>query len=123
MVKLIGDEIMFVGADPHAACSIALDVIDACDTIEGFPAVRAGLATGQVVTRDGDYHGAVVNLASRLVKSADPGRVVVSRQCASAAATNPSHDVSFRSDGVRYLRGFDEPIELVTLVRRVVRAA
>ena len=123
LVKLIGDEIMFVAADPRDACVIALETIEQCLHYEEFPSVRAGLATGEVIARDGDYHGAVVNLASRLVKCADPGRVVVSRQCASGAATNPNRDVAFRSDGVHYLRGFEEPIELVTLVRRQIRAA
>lgn len=123
MVKLIGDEVMFVAADPNDACAIALAIVDRCNELHELPAVRAGLASGDVISRDGDYHGAVVNLASRLVKCAEPGAVVVSRSCASSAAAAGRNDVVFRSDGVRYLRGFEEPIEMVTLLRRRIRAA
>ncbi len=118
VVKLIGDEIMFVAADPGVACELGLDIVAACADQDGFPPVRVGAATGSVISRDGDYHGEVVHLASRLVRAADPGAVVVTSACARGAATGGGGLV-FRSVGVRGLRGFDEPVEVVTVQRRV----
>lgn len=78
VVKLIGDEVMFVLPDPTDACRLALALTAAFADHAVVPPLRVGLATGEVLTRDGDYYGRVVNAASRLVELADPGGVVVS---------------------------------------------
>jgi adenylate cyclase len=44
---------------------------------DGFPAVRAGLAHGEVVARLGDVLGPTVNIAARLTSIARPGTVLV----------------------------------------------
>jgi class 3 adenylate cyclase len=73
VVKLIGDEAMFVFEDPRAACSAALALAAASP----HP-VRIGLAHGAVVGIHGDYYGATVNLAARLVRVAAPATILVS---------------------------------------------
>jgi adenylate cyclase len=112
LVKLIGDEVMFVAADPGTACEIALDLTDRLDSHPRLPNARGALASGDVLTRDGDYFGPVVNLAARAVKLADPGTVLVSSEVRRAAA-----DYAFAPIGAQDLRGFDEPIELFRLER------
>jgi class 3 adenylate cyclase len=47
--------------------------------------VRVGLASGEVLNRDGDYYGSVVNLAARLVGLAEPGEILLSEAAAAAA--------------------------------------
>ena len=77
VVKLIGDEAMFVAADPTALCHIASDL---CDSVSGdprLPPARGAVGFGEVVARDGDYFGSLVNLVSRCVKTAPAGQVVV----------------------------------------------
>jgi adenylate cyclase len=76
IVKTIGDEAMFVTEDAGDACRIALNLIHA----EGgtLPAVRVGLATGEMASVFGDLYGADVNLAARLVVAAEPSTAVVS---------------------------------------------
>jgi adenylate cyclase len=76
VIKLIGDEIMFTAPDAFAAASIALELADAFDGHPTVPQVRVGLAVGEVLLRDGDIFGPVVNLASRAGKIAGPGEVV-----------------------------------------------
>lgn len=80
VVKMIGDEIMFVTDDPATGVRIGLDVTDAHQNDDLLPDVRVGLAWGQVLSRDGDYFGPVVNLASRIVSAARPGKFVVSEE-------------------------------------------
>ncbi len=85
VVKLIGDEIMYTAVDARAASSIALELTDAFRHHPTIPPVRAGLASGEVMLRDGDVFGPVVNLASRAVKVASPGEVVATAEVAAGA--------------------------------------
>jgi adenylate cyclase len=89
IVKTIGDEVMFVTDQPARAIEIALRL--AGDTRRGpyTPDVRAGLAYGPVLAREGDYFGSVVNLASRLVTLAYPGRVLASSAVHDVVADDP----------------------------------
>ena len=86
VVKLIGDEVMFVTEDPGAAARLALAIIAELRTDPQMPQVRIGLAAGPVVTLQGDYYGDVVNLAARLVKAAEPGGALVSESVAQHAS-------------------------------------
>ena len=116
VVKLIGDEIMFVAGDPVAACTIALDIVDALEHHPVLPRVRGGLAGGDVLTLGGDCFGPVVNLAARLVKEADPGGVVVDPEIR-RLVENASSNYRFEMLGERVLIGFDAPAELAALKR------
>lgn len=78
LVKTIGDEVMFVTDTCATAAEIALALIEHTETDEVLPTVRAGVAFGPLLAREGDYFGPVVNLASRLTEVARPGTVLVS---------------------------------------------
>jgi class 3 adenylate cyclase len=78
VVKLIGDEAMFIVGDPVAGCELALELQRMLAADRALPPVRTALAAGPVVSHRGDYYGDVVNLAARLVKVAEPGEVLVS---------------------------------------------
>jgi adenylate cyclase len=78
IVKTIGDEAMFVTEDVDDACQIALDLIATSGGT--LPAVRIGLACGEMASVFGDLYGPDVNLASRLVDVAEPSTAVVSEQ-------------------------------------------
>ena len=80
IIKNIGDEVLLVADDLSAAVEIAL-LMTARGSDDGdlFPAVRAGIAYGDVVSRLGDVFGPTVNIAARLTSVARPGTVVVDR--------------------------------------------
>ena len=78
VVKMIGDEVMFVTDDPAAGAMIAATLAEVYGDDEGMPDVRVGLAMGPVLAREGDYFGPTVNLASRIVNIAYAGNAVVS---------------------------------------------
>ncbi|WP_107773035.1 adenylate/guanylate cyclase domain-containing protein [Nocardioides sediminis] len=80
VIKTIGDEILVTADDPVAAAEIALVLVErGLDDEDPFPAVRAGLSWGPVVSRLGDVFGPTVNVAARLTSVARPGTVVVDR--------------------------------------------
>ncbi|HZN14616.1 MAG TPA: adenylate cyclase regulatory domain-containing protein [Acidimicrobiales bacterium] len=84
VVKMIGDEVMYVVENPAIAAHIGLALADAYSDEETLSDVRVGVAYGSVLGREGDYFGPVVNLAHRIVNIAYPGTVVVSTEVADA---------------------------------------
>jgi adenylate cyclase len=78
VVKMIGDEVMFVVDSVAAAARIGLSLADAYADDDLLSDVRVGLACGPVLVRDGDYFGPTVNLAHRIVNIGNPGTVLMS---------------------------------------------
>ena len=115
VVKLIGDSVMFVADDSVAATEIALVLVDTFTDHDVVPPVRAGVATGNVVAREGDYSGEIVNLAARAVASGRPSSLLVDDDTARALEGHPRY--SRRAAGAFALKGFDRAITL-TRVRR-----
>jgi len=118
VVKLIGDEVMFVTLHARAACDIALALVEHFSGDQSI-APRGGLATGDILVHGGDYYGPVVNLASRLAELAVPREVLVT---ADVAAEVGASGLRFEPAGKRLLKGFDEPVALLA-VERLGRAA
>ena len=99
IIKNIGDEVLFVVDDPVAAARIALEMTRrGADESDPYPAVRAGLAYGEVVNRLGDVFGATVNIASRLTSVARPGSVLVDRGAYEALSGRSSESRPERED-------------------------
>ncbi|PXY20744.1 adenylate/guanylate cyclase domain-containing protein [Prauserella muralis] len=96
VVKMIGDEVLFVADEPVAAAEIALTLTERTGADEQLPAVRAGMALGRVLSRFGDVYGSVVNLASRLTSIARPGTILVDRELAGALKDEPDYTVRSR---------------------------
>jgi adenylate cyclase len=57
VVKTIGDEVLFVADDARVAADIALALVEAAAGSDVLPPLRAGVASGQVVSRLGDVFG------------------------------------------------------------------
>jgi adenylate cyclase len=110
VIKTIGDEAMFAGLSPQVA-RIAIALRDRARQ-RALPAVRAGLASGMVVARDGDYYGPVVNLASRLTEIAPAGTIFASGALHDELADDPALD--WTAEGTRELRSIG-PVPVFSL--------
>ncbi|MGH9302597.1 MAG: adenylate/guanylate cyclase domain-containing protein, partial [Acidimicrobiales bacterium] len=108
VVKMIGDEVMYVADDVVQAARIAISLAEAYADDEVLSEVRVGLAYGSVLARDGDYYGPVVNLASRMVNITRPGRILISQEVFDAlnevAEENGEVEFGFKSLRMRYLK-------------------
>jgi class 3 adenylate cyclase/YHS domain-containing protein len=103
VVKQIGDAFMLVFPDSRSAVAGLLE-IDARAAKEGdFPAVRSGLHFGDVLYRDGDYIGSVVNVAARLASEAERHQILVTADVRTEA--HDLGDVEFVRLGKRKLKG------------------
>lgn len=96
VVKMIGDEVLFVTDSPVDGAEIALALTERAEADEELPAVRAGLASGRILNRFGDVYGSVVNLASRLTSLARPGTVLVDREFAKSLSGEPAYELRNR---------------------------
>ncbi len=83
---------------------------------ERLPKLRVGLAVGQVIVRQGDFYGPTVNLAARLVASAEPGTALADTELHSRLASVRA-GYGFAPAGRFQLAGFDEPLEVFQLIR------
>jgi adenylate cyclase len=113
LVKFIGDEAMFVVDDPSRGCELALALAESFDSDPALPPVRVGLAAGPAIALHGDYYGEVVNLAARLVKTAEPSQVMVSESLREAAVER----FALQRASELPLKGFDAPVRAFRLLR------
>ncbi|MTD52655.1 adenylate/guanylate cyclase domain-containing protein [Amycolatopsis pithecellobii] len=93
IVKMIGDEVLFVADSPSDAAEIALALTEQASADPAAPDVRAGMAAGRILSRFGDVYGSVVNLAARLTSVAHPGTILVDRELARELATARGYSV------------------------------
>lgn len=114
VVKTIGDEVMFVGLTRESVAA-ALALRDAA-ALAALPPLRIGLAAGAVISRDGDYFGPVVNLASRLTELATPGELLVPANVRDALPEADARHIRFVEHGVQQVRSIG-PVEVGALER------
>jgi adenylate cyclase len=107
LVKTIGDAAMFVSPDAGALVATALALIDAVEEAE-LPPARAGLATGPVLQRAGDFYGHAVNLASRVTGIARPGSVLCTKEVHDLAPL----EFEWSPAGRHRLKGLSEAVPL-----------
>ena len=100
LIKSVGDAVLFSTPTPRWRRPSPSTSPTSSPTHPELTSLRSGLATGEVLGRDGDYYGSVVNLAARMVKETAPGTVVSDR---------PVDGFTSRSIGVAELRGVAGP--------------
>jgi adenylate cyclase len=89
VVKMIGDEVMFAVDDGAVAADIAVALVEAHARDAALPDLRVGLATGPVLSWEGDLFGPTVNLASRLVNLARPATILASDELGERLGDDP----------------------------------
>ncbi|WP_137146167.1 adenylate/guanylate cyclase domain-containing protein [Mycolicibacterium sp. CR10] len=100
--KHTGDGICAAFSSPGAAVDAA---ISAQRSLE-LP-VRMGIATGEAEQRDGDYFGAVLNRAARVMAAGHGGQILLD-----GATAGLLNDVDLTALGRRRLRDIAKPVEL-----------
>lgn len=103
LIKTSGDEILFVGQDAQCVAETALRLHEAQTGGRNRPTLRAGIATGTVISRMGDVYGTTVNRASRLTVLARPRSTFVDSETVNALNDDPGF--VFRGVRPRPVRG------------------
>jgi adenylate cyclase len=112
LVKVIGDEVMFIAIDPGVACDIALTLLE---RFAGDATVtpRGGIAVGELLVRGGDYYGPIVNLAARIADLAVPQELLVTAD----VAEHGGDGLRFEPAGKRMVKGLGAPVSLLAVER------
>jgi adenylate cyclase len=114
-IKTIGDAVMLVCPDPKPLLDVLLKLVDAVDSDNGFPRLRAGVACGMAVSRAGDWFGSPVNIASRVTGVARPGAVLAADSVWEAVGETGDFQGSFA--GARRLKGIKNEVKLYRIRR------
>lgn len=118
LIKSIGDAVMLVSPQPQPLLDAALNLVEqAADEGERFPALRAGLATGQALRRHGDWYGRPVNLASRVTEIARPGSVLATANVRESLDEETQGKLDWSRAGRRKIKGIDKPVALLRVRR------
>lgn len=115
IIKPLGDGVMMLFPDAGSAVEASLTLVEQSREHD-LPPVRVGVATGQVVPRDGDIFGRTVNLAARVSAVAGPSQTLVclnTRTAAEAAARG----LAFQGLGAVSLKGFKDSVPLFSAQR------
>lgn len=92
VVKTIGDAVLYIADDLATAADVVTALVDEIQSGPDMMRVRASLVQGRVVSRSGDVFGPPVNLASRLVDTAEPGGIRMDETTARAIMSGPSSE-------------------------------
>jgi adenylate cyclase len=109
IVKTIGDAVMLVATTAEPLLQTTLDLVALAEEADGdFPPLRAGLAGGVALSREGDWYGRPVNLASRVTSVARAGSVLATEEVRDAAGDA----YSWSAAGEFRLKGFKARLPL-----------
>jgi adenylate cyclase len=109
LVKVLGDGVMMHFGDSDSAIRAAISVLSRVQS-QGLPAARAGINSGPMVRRDGDYFGTVVNLAARAADYARAHEILVTQDVMDAWTGGDS--IYFRGIGAVSLKNVKRRVEL-----------
>ena len=115
IVKPLGDGVMMLFPDAASAVQASLSLVEQ-SRLDELPPVRVGVATGQVVPRDGDIFGRTVNLAARVSAVAGPSQTLVCLNTR-AAAEAAARGLAFQGLGAVSLKGFKDSVPLFAAQR------
>lgn len=127
IVKTTGDGVHAVFRTAHDAVAAALAVqrtianppdspAEASQVSEPQIGVRIGIHTGEIEVRDGDYFGAAVNRAARLMSIGHGGQVLLSAVSAALVEGTLPAGVELRDLGEHRLRGLTRPERVMQLI-------
>jgi predicted ATPase/class 3 adenylate cyclase len=115
-----GDSIFAVFFSPTAALDAAAHLqkeLASCQWPTATPLrLRIGVHTGEVLARDQDYYGPVVNRCARIRAAAHPGQTLVSEAVANLTADGLDKTLTLRPLGAYRLKDLLRPEKLFELI-------
>ena len=106
LVKTIGDAAMLVAPEPAPVVDAVVGLVERSH--DQPPLLRGGIASGDGLSRAGDWYGRPVNLASRLTGFARRGSVVTSKEVHDAVGDG----YSWSAAGSRRFKGVKGTIDV-----------
>ena len=102
LLKTLGDGALLAFSGPSAAIECALRIQETLD--DSAVSLRMGIHTGECIVVDNDLSGVAINLAVRIMESAEGGQLLVSSM---AKDLSFGSNFDFEAHDPRPLKGFD----------------
>jgi class 3 adenylate cyclase len=112
-VKTIGDAFLLSAEGATEAMAFALAAMQRINEKAKRLALRVGMHAGELIERDGDIYGRVVNLASRVMQEAREDEILVTSDVLRYGEA--PKDVDVVKLGPRRLRGVRTPVDIFSL--------
>jgi adenylate cyclase len=109
VIKMIGDEVFFAAPTVDAACRIGTDICAVAAADPLLPDPRGAVGYGFATSREGDYFGPLVNLVSRLAKTAPPRTLIATQQVADAL---PPDSWNLQELEPQPIKGLETPVRV-----------
>jgi adenylate cyclase len=110
-MKALGDGFMLAYNDPCAAVRAGARIIRSMQ-LPRTPRVHASVHRGVAIVREGDYFGASVNLAARLLNAADRDELIATRSVVESC----EEEFGWEPIGQRRVRGVAELVDVYRLL-------
>jgi adenylate cyclase len=114
VIKMIGDEVFFSAPSVDAACEIGIEVCSAVARDPLLPPARGAIGHGQVIPREGDYFGPLVNLIARLAKVGRAGGLVITEDAAAALSADRW---ALQELEPVHVRGLADPVRVLSVAK------
>jgi adenylate cyclase len=113
LIKTIGDAVMLVSPEPAPLVDAMLALVErAEENSDEMPPLKAGVAIGEALNRNGDWYGRPVNLAARITSVARPGSVLVAGDVRDTLDGDSESRYAFSFAGKRKLKGISGETDL-----------
>src|SRR3954451_13346416 len=110
-MKALGDGFMLAYSDPCAAVRAGARIVRSMQ-VPRMPRVHASVHTGVAIVREGDYFGASVNLAARLLNAAGRDELIATPSVVDSCGDS----FSWEPIGQRRVRGVAEMVDVYLLL-------
>jgi class 3 adenylate cyclase len=108
VVKSLGDGAMMHASSPAVGLAMAMAAVELAEAVGLWP-LHAGVHSGPMVRREGDFFGSAVNVAARVAGEANSGEVLVTDRIVAALEGTMYRFVPL---GERTLRHVHDPVAL-----------
>ncbi len=110
-MKALGDGFMLAYSDPCAAVRAGARIVLSMQ-VPRMPRVHASVHRGVAIVREGDYFGASVNLAARLLNAADRDELIAT----TGVVESCGDEFAWEPIGQRRIRGVAEMVAVHRLL-------
>lgn len=109
----VGDQVVIVSSSAEQLAYTATFLFDHAHSQEFFLPLHAGLHYGPVIEKDNSFYGSTINIAARLMASAEKGKMLCSSEFIDQLP--PGHSFVTTERGTKQFKNILQPVRLFDL--------
>lgn len=109
----VGDQVVIVSSSAEQLAYTATFLFDHAHSQKSFLPLHAGLHYGPVIEKDNSFYGSTINIAARLMSSAEKGKMVCSKEFIDQLPSN--HSFVTAEKGSEHFKNILQPVRIFEL--------